>query len=833
MTTRYDRPFATSPRGFLGLRLALSGLGIALLALWSSGNLMAGEAIASSSLIWNPAKEQSLTLGAEGVHQRMIDKAGVVEFLVRTGDDQDIDLKVRRADREDAGQRVHVRAGGWQRLALPLAAFGLKSPHYPGFVLTAPANTATITLASRDDSAWPTGPGMSDRQLLDLIDLDRPELATVRAASMAGDQAGALRLLAHHFRTRSTVSWTLPPAPVAGAEATAAIEAADKVVRGEFTMLINTVQYPGGVIDWNLDPTVGSPNQTNEWIWSIGRHEFTSKLLAGWQANGNPAYGAFWLRSLHSWTQAMPVPAVDWQTPGSGWRYIEAGLRMGEFWPHAWFGLTANTHATDADILTMVKSVWEHGEFLARKTTGVNNHFVIGLTGQYMAGSLFPEFKISATWRQDAARLLQEFVVSRCDTDAGWYERSSSYHDWLVEKIDLVFNTARINHYEHDFTPAFRNHMRRMAEWGVRLSTPARIIPAQNDSTNDPLSRVCAPKIRKELPASPVLDWAWAASQASDIGQAPLPASELLADSGYAVMRTSWGSQASYVLFDVGPMGGGHGHLDALNLIYAPDGVMTVFDGTGGTYNASDFRPWSRSTASHNAVLVDKLNQFRPGESAEDPVGKLPPETPTPVFTTWEGGAYTCGWHVGGFGKKGQVQVRHRREILFATASGVVVVVDTLTPTDEQEHRYDLRWHLRTTTWRMDESKRIMIPTKGDQTLMAVVPLAAENEVHADSGVMKPEILGWDVLKSNPSTDPVPALTVRHLRKAIGPTTFVTALIPGSVVGSATPVIVGESDGWVLGFGGIHGPITVRVGSTTLQLKDGTTDISTLRTTIP
>jgi hypothetical protein len=297
-------------------------------------------------------------------------------------------------------------------------------------------------------------------------------------------------------------------------------------------------------------------------------------------------------------------------------------------------------------------------------------------------------------------------------------------------------------------------------------------------------------------------------------------------------MRTSWKTDASYLLFDVGPMGGGHGHLDALNLIYAPDGVMTVFDGTGGTYNASAFRPWSVSTASHNAVLVDRANQSRPKDSKEDPVGRLPADTPQAVFTAVDGGIYACGWHVGGFGKDASIQVRHRREILFAQATGVVVVIDTLTPQDAAKHRYDLRWHLRTTTWHLDPTGSIVLPERQGRTLMAVIPLMGQEEVHADSGVMKPEILGWDVLKSNPSTAPVPALTVRHLRTVEGPTTFVTALVPGSQLGSKPPVVTRTAEGWQIDSGNGKSPLHLRLdGSCHLQI--GTLTVKALRTTIP
>jgi Heparinase II/III-like protein len=296
------------------------------------------------------------------------------------------------------------------------------------------------------------------------------------------------------------------------------------------------------------------------------------------------------------------------------------------------------------------------------------------------------------------------------------------------------------------------------------------------------------------------------------------------------MIRTSWRSDASFLLFDVGPMGGWHGHLDALNLVYAPDGVMTVFDSTGGTYSASPFRTWAVSTASHNAVLVDGLNQFRPKDFTTDPVGQLPAATPKPVFQVGAGGVYACGWHVGGFGKDARCLVRHRREIGFRTTDGVVVVVDTLTPEDGHSHRYDLRWQLQTPTWQSSPDGRIILPQREGRTLMAVVPLVGGEEVHADSAVTTPEILGWDVLKS---AAPVPALTVRHLRRSAGQIRFVTALIPGSLIGRMWPTVEVGKDGWRITLDGCRDPLAIRLDE---QCRIGGAGGSTWtgeRTTIP
>ncbi len=761
--------------------------------------------------------EEGLAVNDDGAAWlRRRDQPEAFEFLARVEGAQEGLLQLHNGT-ASAGLRLRVAPGGWQRVVVPRA---VTSPG-PGLRLRTAPGSPPVHLAASNDPAWPIPTGIDDARLLDLLDLQRPDLAAVRAAKEAGDLPGARAALARHFRSRTVGRITLPTAPGPGEPTLAAIEAGERVLRGEFTMLVNQHTFPGGRIDWHLDPTVGAPTQTHEWVWSIGRHEFALRLLAAQQASGEDRYARHWAALLRSWVEAMPVPAVDWERPGSGWRYIEAGLRMGEFWPDAGWPLITHPAVSDDDLLLFVRSAWEHGEFLARRNTGRNNHFVIGQTGLYRTACLFPEFKIAATWRARSASILQDFITSRCDADGGWYERSPSYHLWLIAKMARVLQAARLNGHEADFPPAFRAHLGRMAAWSVQISSPDRIIPALNDSTADALAQVCAPIIRDELPGEPAV--AFAAGLVADTVPtvAPLPASVFLRDTGYGVMRTGWQRNAAYLLFDVGPMGGGHGHLDALNLIYAPDGRMTVFDGTGGTYNRSPFRTWSVSTASHNSVMVDQRSQNRPRESDADPVGLLPPDTPEPIWQEAPGTIYAAGWHVGGYGRQDPVMVRHRREILFRTTDGVTLVVDTLTPPDTRDHQYDLRWHLRSTAWSMDPAGRTVLPRHEDgSTLMALIPLAGGEVVRADSGVTEPEILGWDVIKGFPSRAPIPALTVRHLRQAAGPVVFVTALVPGSLLGGGLPTVETVPEGWRITLGGGRPPLDVRCQAGHLGLGD-------------
>lgn len=777
---------------------------------------------ADSVRTWSPASEPELSLAAESGFFRAMLSPGLLQLLVRVepaaGDAKNQSagtLFVRRSGSAGGGSPIVLRNDGWQRVTVFYGPGAWKGGQPPSVTLAAPGFVGTLSVASATHSAWPVGPGMSDAQLLGRLDLTRPELAAVRERTTAGDIPGATAALIRHFRTRKRPVWELPALPADTAGIEAAKLAADKVLRGETTMLSNSYIYPNGVIDWHFDPTKGGKFQTNEWIWSMNRHECASKLMLAYRLTGETRYVDYWAGLVRGWAREVPVLSTEWSgAPGSGWRLIEAGLRMGQFWPDAWGAFASSPALPDDVLIMMVKAFWEHGEFLARQPVVRGNFYVLGTAGLYTLASLLPEFSDAGRWRGEAIAGLRKYVMENTESDGGWYERSPSYHQWLVEKTATVLRMARLNGQLDGIPRDFRSHLSLMAEWNVRLSLPDRTVPALNDSSRLDLEKICAEAMRAEHPESGILKWGAVLAAGNQPGKPLLPASELMS-SGYAVMRTSWAPDASCLIFDVGPMGGGHGHLDALNIIYAAGGKTALFDNTGGTYTASPFRAWAVSTASHNTVMVDGANQHRPKDSPQDPAGKLPADTPAPVFAETPGGIYASGWHVGGFGKDGAIPVRHRREIFFTTAGGAAVVCDTLMPKDTAEHSYDLRWHALTTRWQGGGAQQAVVPEMDGKPLLAVVPLEPPDEVLTSSGESEPQVLGWDLPKSTP---PVPALTIRHLRKAAGPVVFLTVLVPGSLLANNTlPVVTGNSaDGWRVNCGDGRAPLVVR-----LDAKEG------------
>jgi uncharacterized heparinase superfamily protein len=151
---------------------------------------------------------------------------------------------------------------------------------------------------------------------------------------------------------------------------------------------------------------------------------------------------------------------------------------------------------------------------------------------------------------------------------------------------------------------------------------------------------------------------------------------------GYHVQRSGWDPGARFLIFDCGPLGdGGHGHYDLLSFEAHAGGRPLVLDPGRGTYDEGppNLRRWFRSTAAHNTVTVDGLDQTpytrgRPdGPTAR---GRLLERTDTVLAGEARSPAYPAV---------------HRRRITFV-GQRRWVIEDELS--SDREHRYDLRFHL-------------------------------------------------------------------------------------------------------------------------------------------
>jgi hypothetical protein len=142
--------------------------------------------------------------------------------------------------------------------------------------------------------------------------------------------------------------------------------------------------------------------------------------------------------------------------------------------------------------------------------------------------------------------------------------------------------------------------------------------------------------------------------------------------SGYAILTSGAGADATWLCLDYGPHGGGHGHPDKLGFVlYSRGGVVAPDPGTAA-YGVPIQMEWFRQTVSHNIVTVDEASQH-------EATGSCPAFAHTPEIS-----AATCDAGPAYEGVRCQ-----RTAALFGT--DVLLFLDRLV--SDKEHTYDLAFH--------------------------------------------------------------------------------------------------------------------------------------------
>jgi hypothetical protein len=741
-----------------------------------------------------------------------------------------VNVAVRvRAQGKTLGGTMGLAGQGWRRVLFPVRALEPVSETLPAdcalslqIMGKVPAGV-TVSIADVRCEKNAQGPSLSETDLLAQIDWSVPGLATARDRLAMGDHDGALRGLAAYVRQRP-VHWKLPELD-ASTEKTVAN--ADRLLRGEVDSIGLKHSFDNGQIDWLANPTLGTPRASSEWVWSLNRHNLWTGVATSYRLTHKAEYVTGWVRLMRSWVEQAPAPAVADEKAGSVWRDLEAGLRVTNAWFHGFYSVIDSPDVTDQDIILFLSSLWDHAHHLSVADFNPTNHFIFGMTGLYTVGSEFPEFREAKTWRTIAMRNLERSLTGSTLDEGCWYELAPGYGMWVCNKLIDMWNNAEASGQTAELSPLLRGKLQRMAEWGLHLMSPERAVPMLNDGGALTYNVDILAELSKRFPESEVLRSA--ADLLAGKPGATMPwTSEALPDSGYTVMRTGWGRKDSYVLLDVGPLGGWHGHQDALNLVAYFHGRFFLFDNGGFKYDSSDWRKYGPTTAAHNTVLVDGMGQLRSWNGEVDAIGRNPLDMPKAQFASSEVADYASGWYVSGYGKKvadrGKVSsanqpspASHRREVVFLKPVAghergpLTVVLDTLAPIDAAAHRYELRWHLKTTKWKTDQSQRVTWTTDAGQPNLIIIALSGADDFHADSGVLKPELLGWWF--SGQNADPTPALTLRQARKATGKVQLLTALIPFTGDPAANPVLgidAAGDKGWTIRVRD-QPPITVRL----------------------
>ncbi len=470
---------------------------------------------------------------------------------------------------------------------------------------------------------------------------------------------------------------------------------AEELVAGRFEFVGREVAFSDG-IDWGA-------RGDEDLLWNFNLHYFgwAVDLAKAWRTTGEERYARYALEAMEDWIDENPFPE------GPGWHPYPTSRRL----RHWCVVLAALEGAPGWDEVAprVLASISQQADYLAdwpeRELAG--NH----LLANYHALA-WVSLQVGDALGERVAAKVEPFVDEfweeldrQVRADGCHEENSTSYHLLALKDAFELLILCDLTGWSVAFER--RRRVQEMFEFLASIVRPDGRVPLLNDSVRGypmaarPLLAAGAAYVADrtwmtpaELPTPPDLSYLrwlvgeeFASAYEQNEAEEPEFCSRRNAESGYAVLREDWSSQADWALFDCGPVGPdhqpGHAHADTLQVLLAIDGTPVLVDPGVYTYQPGEWRDHFRSTRAHNTLEVggrdssEVWSAFRVARRAKT------------SLEDWCEGQCVAGSHDGY--RRLSDGVVHRREIERGGEGGWVIR-DELR--GEGEHRYRLNFQL-------------------------------------------------------------------------------------------------------------------------------------------
>lgn len=429
-----------------------------------------------------------------------------------------------------------------------------------------------------------------------------------------------------------------------------------------------------------------------KFVWEVNRHQFLVTLARAYTYSGDARYAHGCLDMVRRWIAANPPAAgVNWASS------LEVAIRALS-WTWSLHFLLGTPVLTAGDLRVWLASLCRHRDHLATHLstyTDPTNHLIGEAAALAVLTTWFPEWANSRHLRTVAFDTLQREVARQVAADGVDREQAMSYQRFVLDLLLQVIALAGRNGIA--LPPALRSCALSMLQ-AVRVlvgrdhraprigdSDEARGIPFFTEDFWDFGELLglgaavlgCRTGLCEGVrPSESAL---WLGGEAAlrppeDVSEPePWPGSELLAEGGYAVLRSVVRPREDRLVFDCGPLGypphASHGHADLLSILVDVGGEEVLADaGTFAYYDEAGRRDLLRATRAHNTVEVggwDQADAFEPFKWLNQPRSRIEVSRLGPGFD------YVEAWHDGY--QRLRPAVRHRRAVLGVGGSWLLI----------------------------------------------------------------------------------------------------------------------------------------------------------------
>ena len=475
--------------------------------------------------------------------------------------------------------------------------------------------------------------------------------------------------------------------------------------------------------DWNFDYSTGkwipmrfapilNTRQSGQhgdikYVWEINRHQYLSALVSTSLGRENPQ---FIVSALSGWVNGNPyLLGPNWASS------LELALRVIS-WAFILNRPTVNSAVGSAQYARIASSLNHQLGHISRhlsRYSSANNHLIGEAAGLYLGSVYFPALRGSRKWRAKARRILEREIKVQVTPDGVNREQSVGYHLFTLEFFLLAFLCA--DRIGEPFSGSYARRLKAMLEYLYAIATPEGYLPEFGDSDDgrafqlvpdaSPFRTVM--ELGGILFEEPVYLEFWDELSPSaiillgDRGKTGFQAlkssprtkgtqSRLFPEGGKAVLSAEF--LRLKVIFDFGEHGypsiAAHAHADALSIQVALGGEYILIDpGTYSYHSYPEWRTYFRSTAAHNTVRIDGVDQSVMGGRF------LWKQVAQSQLLEWKSDETTdiCIAEHHGY-QRLSAPVTHRRKVELDKRSGNLTVTDHLDGTGS--HVIELFFHL-------------------------------------------------------------------------------------------------------------------------------------------
>jgi hypothetical protein len=515
--------------------------------------------------------------------------------------------------------------------------------------------------------------------------------------------------------------------------------------------------------EWNRDPKTGTVAPLDigksmdyrderivgdiKYLWEPSRHLGVVTLAAAWRVTKDLRYAEGAATLLTSWMDQCPYPkGVHWASS------LELAVRLLN-WSVAWhlFGgedsILFHGEAGAVFKRRWLDCIYQHCHFIDgfySRHSSANNHLFGEYMGLFIAALTWPCWKESAGWQAKAKAGLEVEGLGQTAPDGVNREQAVYYHHEVMDMMLITHLAGAANGVK--FSSSFMERLERMADFLRSLMDVGGNVPMFGDA--DDALMVCLSHqpgwchYRSLLAACAVLfdrpDLKHAAGALDDknrwlFGEEGVRRWAAMTQElrepvlqfpvgGYYLLGRDWGTPREIkAVLDCAPLGylsiAAHGHADSLSMVVSAGGEELLIDpGTYAYHTQKKWRDYFRSTAAHNTVRVDGLDQSVIGgnfmwlHKAKSTLTK---------YLAHEDGQVFEGAH-DGYCRLGD-PVIHRRKIEFNAERSLFVITDSLVC--KGKHQIEILWHIGEKCSVVVDDGKVTVTSGSDNVHMTIAAL--------------------------------------------------------------------------------------------------------------